>query len=495
MSAEEDLKKLQERLKQLEAAAGAPSSEATEGTGGDNLLDRCKALEERLEQASNAIESESLPQASQNEKSRQPRSAGTQTNGQPLYNTKQKGKQQEGRAPLENMTNGKVHTKADGDPQKPNEHHGKKSKQQAMKNQPIDDESKQDNCACACCCECCGCCCHECSDDEHDACDDSIDDESIHYDCGCHCYGKNSMSKRRKQRRSFVDDIEGDDRVHEMELESTQDDSADELSQEEKSYPGLAKSTKTTVVPATNRRRHHHEKKHGRLRNSSAVSRRMLKKQCRGPASVVRAEPSERELRSSSLRRMHGGNEAAQELWRELRDNQSSWSKERVLLRRDADRQRRTALGLERELERAEQAEREATQENKRLKAALQERDRWIKSVERKQGRAEQDKERELTRFKSNLAQVQAERDSLRELLAEASDKLEAVESNLATAAPVSATESQLSSEEQQGQQKRQMVIADPGDQSASARSAAVNTIRETLERLQQVLQPSSATT
>jgi hypothetical protein len=187
------------------------------------------------------------------------------------------------------------------------------------------------------------------------------------------------------------------------------------------------------------------------------------------------------------MRRLRAGDDAAQALWRELRDNQSSWNKERVLLRRDADRQRRTALDLERELQRAEMAERETKQENKRLKAALEERDQWIKSVERKQGRAEQDKERELTKLKSSAAQAQAERDSMQELLREATNKLEVVERSLSSATfPLQ--ESQLPSSSQ-GQAVMQQQQQQQSSNPTSIRTNAVNNIRETLERLQQVLQ------
>lgn len=477
MSAEEDLQRLQQRLKQLEAAAGTPAGAGNgeQETPSGGLLERCKALEERLEQASSAIERKDRSRPPRQTKGKQPTANGT-GNGQQnqLLNAD----------PASSSNNARTAT-TDGGPA------GAKQQKQQQQQQQEEDKATQAvadrqgnqknateeracNHGCICCC---------CDED-----DDEDDDEIEEIARGRRDGADGSQNKRTTKGRALdaandepTMDEDGDSRMDEESARTTE--FGDDDSQLALEVADRRPRPKSRASP--NRRRQLKDRRVPRGR--AGHSRRPTKCDVRQSAPIVRGEPSEKELRSSGMRRLRAGDDAAQALWRELRDNQSSWNKERVLLRRDADRQRRTALDLERELQRAEMAERETKQENKRLKAALEERDQWIKSVERKQGRAEQDKERELTKLKSSAAQAQAERDSMQELLREATNKLEVVERSLSSATfPLQ--ESQLPSSSQ-GQAVMQQQQQQQSSNPTSIRTNAVNNIRETLERLQQVLQ------
>jgi hypothetical protein len=475
MSAEEDLQRLQQRLKQLEAAAGTPAGAGNgeQETPSGGLLERCKALEERLEQASSAIERKDRSRPRRQTKGNQPTANGTGNRQQ---------NQSLNAGPGSSSNNAKTAT-TDGGPagakqqqQQQQQEEDKATQAAADRQGNQKDATKEQVCNHGCIC----CCCDE--DDDED------DDEIEEIARGRRDGADGSQNKRTTKGRALdaandepTMDEDGDSRMDEESARTTE--FGDDDSQLALEVADRRPRPKSRASP--NRRRQLKDRRVPRGR--AGQSRRPTKCDVRQSAPIVRGEPSEKELRSSGMRRLRAGDDATQALWRELRDNQYSWNKERVLLRRDADRQRRTALDLERELQRAEMAERETKQENKRLKAALEERDQWIKSVERKQGRAEQDKERELTKLKSSAAQAQAERDSMQELLREATNKLEVVERSLSSATfPLQ--ESQLPSSSQ-GQavmhQQQQQQSSNP----TSIRTNAVNNIRETLERLQQVLQ------
>lgn len=322
MGTQEDLHRLQERLKHLEAASGAqPHYPRRPSPAPGGLLDRCRALEDRLEKASSALGQqkgfEKVQTVEHHDDKRE--TIAEQASEQPANGT----------SPAE--------------PDEAGNGEAEEEEEECSGEEKPSSESESD-----CCCEC---------------------------NCECEEADKNPtrppLSPRRKPQEP------------------------------------------TGVRRRALQSRKRAQAKAGRVRK----------------APVVHGEPTGRELRGT--RRMRAGEEAAEALWRELRDSQQSWSKERVLLKKEADRQRRVAMAMERQLDQAERREQEIREERDRLKRALQERDRWIKEEERKRNREEQRRERQLSELKGQHARLEAQRDSLLTALRDTSQGLERLEERL----------------------------------------------------------------